>query len=157
MALDSADTLPKTVELSDKVLGDGGKEGSDFKVALSSEKEGLEETTTTVFTSSKTTHVEKHKVVQIVQEQAGSPMDSPLTESGHWTESGISTAGDTGSGPGAFSSARHTKPVKLSLLPKGEEKDDSIDTTPYEQPKKFTTSRRLQRQECQQRCNPHTP
>ena len=34
---------------------------------------------------------EKHKVVMLIQEQEKSPMESPLTESGQWTDTGIST------------------------------------------------------------------
>ena len=34
---------------------------------------------------------EKHKVVMLIQEQQKSPMESPLTESGQWTDTGIST------------------------------------------------------------------
>ena len=39
----------------------------------------------------KESYIEKHKMLLLVQEQEASPMDSPLTESGQWTESGIST------------------------------------------------------------------
>ena len=46
----------------------------------------LQSQTTTTFKKS-----EKHKVVMLIQEQQKSPMESPLTESGQWTDTGIST------------------------------------------------------------------
>ena len=62
----------------------------------------------------------QHKLITLVMEQEGSPMDSPMTESGQWTDTGISGisghTGDTGS------MSKLSKPNQLDL------QDASIDT-----------------------------
>ena len=57
----------------------------------------------------------KQRVRMLVQERQSSPQESPLTESGNWTESGICTAADLSS-------------VQKSSKPKLLDLQDSIDT-----------------------------
>ena len=63
-----------------------------------------------------TSFVEKHKLITMIQEQEGSPMESPMTESGQWTDTGISV------GEKDSSSNKLNKPNQLDL------QDASIDT-----------------------------
>ena len=62
----------------------------------------------------------QHKIITMVMEQEGSPMESPMTESGQWTDTGISgISGHTGD---TNSMSKLSKPNQLDL------QDASIDT-----------------------------
>ena len=85
----------------------------------------LESSQTDLITSSKKKSIgsssipEKHRLISLVMEQEGSQMESPMTESGQWSDTGISgisgNTGDTGS------MSKLSKPNQLDL------QDDSID------------------------------
>ena len=74
----------------------------------------LESSQTELITSSKKkSFPEKHRLISLVMEQEGSQMESPMTESGQWSDTGISgisgNTGDTGS------MSKLSKPNQLDL------------------------------------------